>query len=72
MGGEWPWISTGRRNKERRRPEGVCAYTYVRKSKAVTAAQGGDWGVKIGWGIWKDYSPSSVSSFFGSFSFLEG
>lgn len=41
-----------------------------KKSKVATGAKGGDWGregVEIGWGIWKDCSPCSVFSFFGSF-----
>lgn len=59
-GGEWPQISTGRRNKADWRADGGVAHTYVRKIK------GGDWGFKLdgvfgkrirpvvlwGWGGW--------------------
>ena len=74
-GGEWSGIGAGRGNKERPRAEAVrqcvCVHLqHVRKSKSATGARGGDWGVQIGWGIWKDYSPSSV--FFSGSIFLRG
>lgn len=53
--------------------KGRGACTYVGKPKVATGTPGCDSGrgVKIGWGVWKDYLPSSVFTLSLSFFFLK-